>query len=168
MVMGHEFAGVIEEAGAGVRSFRAGDRVVVQPLIFCGECEFCRRGLTNLCVRKKMFGVMDLNGSMATFVTAPQAAPLPSASENRFSLGGNGGAPRRRVWRGSQGEREKIRDVLIVGAGTIGLLLLQVVLAYHPRTVVVADVNDFPARPGDVARRHGCGQLDNGRSAGSL
>ncbi|MGA2477501.1 MAG: galactitol-1-phosphate 5-dehydrogenase [Spirochaetia bacterium] len=142
MVMGHEFAGVIEEAGAGVRSFRAGDRVVVQPLIFCGECEFCRRGLTNLCVRKKMFGVMDLNGSMATFVTAPerllyrlpQKIDFPSAAMVEPLAVGYGAAAKANV---------KDRDVLIVGAGTIGLLLLQVVLAYHPRTVVVADVNDF-------------------------
>ena len=168
MVMGHEFAGVIR--GGRAPASAVFTRVTVwsvQPLIFCGECEFCKRGLTNLCVRKKMFGVMDLNGSMATLVAAPERLlyrlppkiDFPSAAMVEPLAVGYGAAAKANV---------KDRDVLIVGAGTIGLLLLQVVLAYHPRTVVVADVNDFRLGLATSPRRHGRGQLDNGKPTGRL
>lgn len=50
LVMGHEFSGTVAEVGQDVASLRPGDRVVVNPLITCGVCPLCRRGLENLCV----------------------------------------------------------------------------------------------------------------------
>jgi 2-desacetyl-2-hydroxyethyl bacteriochlorophyllide A dehydrogenase len=142
MVMGHEFAGVIEETGAGVRGFRAGDRVVVQPLVFCGECDFCKQGLTNMCRKKKMFGVMDFNGSMATFVCSPERLLYRLPEKLDFPSGAMV-EPLGVAYGAAAKADVRDRDVLIVGAGTIGLLLLQVVLTSKPRRVFVADVNDF-------------------------
>ena len=48
MVMGHEFSGSIEVAASNSK-FKNGDKVVVQPKLYCGECSFCQQGLTNLC-----------------------------------------------------------------------------------------------------------------------
>lgn len=72
MIMGHEFAGYVSEIGEDVRSLKKGERVTVQPLIFCGKCNYCMQGLTNLCTSKKTFGVMDLNGSMAKYISVPE------------------------------------------------------------------------------------------------
>jgi 2-desacetyl-2-hydroxyethyl bacteriochlorophyllide A dehydrogenase len=140
MIMGHEFAGIIEDGKGVSGSYRTGDRVVVQPTVFCGTCEYCRRGQTNLCEHKKLFGVMNVNGSMATFINVPERLlyrlpdavsfergamiePLAVASSaaSKVDVDGN--------------------DVLIVGAGTIGLLLLQAVALRKPRRCIVVDVN---------------------------
>src|SRR2546426_4089879 len=52
IVMGHEAAGVIAKLGSGVNGWSAGERVTLDSTIYCGECEFCRRGLINLCDRR--------------------------------------------------------------------------------------------------------------------
>jgi len=71
VILGHEIAGRVVEKGDGVREFQTGDRVGV-PWIFwtCGECEFCREGYENLCVRQKITGV-TVDGGFAGFVSAP-------------------------------------------------------------------------------------------------
>src|SRR5579859_6232136 len=57
IVMGHEAAGIVAGVGAGVDSFRAGDRVTFDSTIYCGECAFCRRGEMNLCDNRQVLGV---------------------------------------------------------------------------------------------------------------
>jgi len=71
LILGHEIAGHVIEKGADVRDFQIGDRVGV-PWIYwtCGECEFCRQGDENLCVKQKITGV-TVDGGFAEFVKAP-------------------------------------------------------------------------------------------------
>jgi propanol-preferring alcohol dehydrogenase len=71
LILGHEIAGHVVEKGAAVRELQIGDRVGV-PWIYwtCGECEFCRQGDENLCVRQKITGV-TVDGGFAEFVKAP-------------------------------------------------------------------------------------------------
>ena len=52
IIMGHEFSGVVSQVGEGVTRFRVGDRVVAQPLVSCGECYNCRKGLANICMNR--------------------------------------------------------------------------------------------------------------------
>ena len=65
VTLGHEFAGTVEAAGAGVSEFRPGDAVVVIGIQGCGLCRHCRGGDTNRCYARKVIG-LDLNGGMAT------------------------------------------------------------------------------------------------------
>jgi alcohol dehydrogenase, propanol-preferring len=80
LVMGHEVAGHVVEKGAAVRDLAVGDRVGV-PWVYwtCGECEFCRQGDENLCIKQKITGV-TVDGGYAQFVTAPasHATRIPS------------------------------------------------------------------------------------------
>src|SRR6266581_599669 len=52
IIMGHEAAGVIAQVGSGVTRWSAGQRVTFDSTIYCGQCDFCRRGLVNLCDRR--------------------------------------------------------------------------------------------------------------------
>ena len=76
LVMGHEAAGVIASVGNGVTGWTAGDRVTFDSTIYCGHCEFCRRGLINLCDNRRVLGVScedyRQNGAFAEFVAVPQ------------------------------------------------------------------------------------------------
>jgi propanol-preferring alcohol dehydrogenase len=80
LILGHEIAGRVIERGPAVRELQIGDRVGV-PWIYwtCGECEFCRQGDENLCVKQKITGV-TVDGGFAEFVKAPasHAAKLPA------------------------------------------------------------------------------------------
>lgn len=70
---GHEFAGAVSAVGEGARGLAVGDRVAVYPIISCGGCMFCRRGLRNRCVERRTLGY-DLSGGMAEQVLLP--API--------------------------------------------------------------------------------------------
>src|SRR5438874_6870401 len=76
IIMGHEAAGVIESVGSGVRDWLPGARVTFDSTIYCGECEFCRRGEINLCEHRRVLGVScdeyRQHGAFAEFVVAPQ------------------------------------------------------------------------------------------------
>src|ERR1700685_1689903 len=57
IIMGHAASGVIAEVGAGVKGWKQGHRVTFDSTIFCGVCEFCRRGQFNLCNQRRVLGV---------------------------------------------------------------------------------------------------------------
>jgi 2-desacetyl-2-hydroxyethyl bacteriochlorophyllide A dehydrogenase len=71
LVMGHEFAGVVCEVGPGVTSFKAGDRVTANPIMYCGTCFFCQAGQPSICDNRPQLG-LQLNGCFARFVTVRQ------------------------------------------------------------------------------------------------
>jgi 2-desacetyl-2-hydroxyethyl bacteriochlorophyllide A dehydrogenase len=80
VVLGHEFVGVVAETGSEVRSLRAGDRVVVAPNVWCGECPQCRRGLRNQCENGRTYGI-SLDGGLAPRVRVAARACYPIAGE---------------------------------------------------------------------------------------
>ena len=80
--MGHEMIGEVVESGSG--AFRPGDRVIVDPQLFCGDCFHCRIGETHLCPNGMLLG-RDINGGFADYVTAPanHVFPLPDSVSSR-------------------------------------------------------------------------------------
>lgn len=80
LILGHEIAGHVVETGEGVQDLKVGDRVGVPWLYWsCGECDFCREGYENLCVKQKITGV-TVDGGYAEFVKAParHATKIPA------------------------------------------------------------------------------------------
>jgi threonine dehydrogenase-like Zn-dependent dehydrogenase len=71
LVLGHEFAGVVEKCGSGVRGFHPGDRVKCDSVIGCGVCDWCRRGATQFCPRGSEFGITR-DGGWAEWLIAPE------------------------------------------------------------------------------------------------
>lgn len=146
IIMGHEAAGVIEQCGTGVTKYRPGDRVTFDSTVYCNNCDQCRLGNINLCGERKVFGVScadyRLDGAFAEYVAVPEhilyklpdnvsfvdaamVEPLAVSyhAATRAPLIENGAA-------------------LIAGAGTIGILLLQVLKALGMQTVIVADIDN--------------------------
>ena len=142
MTMGHEFAAEIVETGDEVKNFKVGDAVIVQPINFCGTCENCKRGLTMLCLNKIFYGVLTTDGAMAEYLCVPEKQ-LYKMPENLSFYEGALAEPYA-VTYGAYKKAGSLKDqiVLIVGAGTIGDCLLQLVLLDKPKMVIMADLSD--------------------------
>ena len=82
-IMGHEMVGEVVEA-SGIYAFRPGDRVIIDPELYCGACFHCRTGQTHLCPNGKLIG-RDTNGGFAEYVTAPASHVfrLPDSIDSR-------------------------------------------------------------------------------------
>jgi L-iditol 2-dehydrogenase len=145
MVMGHELAGTIEIPAAGSR-LEKGDKVVVQPKLYCGECAFCSQGLTNLCPGAEFFGVMSKNGGMAEYLAAPERC-LHRVKEDLEAQKACMTEPLAVAYRAAhQVPDDTLRRAeytLLVGAGTIGLLILQVIKRRGARNIIVSDMSDY-------------------------
>lgn len=137
VVLGHEYAGIIEDVARDVIGFKPGQRVAIDPNITCGACFFCRRGEVNLCSNLKALGV-DIDGGMAQYCIVPQlqvfALPEDFPQEASVFI-----EPVSCVLHGFDRANVKAGDtVLILGAGTIGLMMLQVVKhGGAARTIVI-------------------------------
>ena len=135
VIMGHELSGVVLDKGSAVHDLKAGDRVVLDPVFACGECRTCRSGHPNVCPHVRCYGVQMDGGYQEkivvrrhhlyqfnndiSFEEAALAEPFSIASNILFRAGLQAG--------------EKI---LILGAGTIGLSVLQVAKMLGAEAVV--------------------------------
>ncbi len=124
VILGHEFAGTIIAAGKQVRELRSGDHVAVDPNMACGGCYYCQRGQVNFCENLRALGV-DRDGGFAEFVITPARQCYKLPEDFPLELGAFA-EPISCCLRGI--ERAAIQpgqSVAIVGAGNIGLLMLQ-------------------------------------------
>ena len=142
MTMGHEFAGEIAARGASVSGFAAGDLVAVQPINFCGQCVNCARGLTNMCLNKRFFGVLSEDGALAEYVAVP--GKLLYKLSGGFDCHIAAMAEPYAVAYGSVLKAGSLegKTVLIIGAGMIGQCVLQNVKLQNPGKIIMADLSD--------------------------
>ncbi|MBW2058952.1 MAG: alcohol dehydrogenase catalytic domain-containing protein [Deltaproteobacteria bacterium] len=143
VVLGHELVGTVAEIGKEVTGFEKGDRVTVLPLIACGECIYCRRGRQNLCLHKKLPGIEGWEGAFAeyflskpdiTFKVGPNTDTRVGALAEPLAVGFH--AMR-------QGRVERGSSVLVLGAGTIGLVTAAVAHWVGAGEIAVTDLYDF-------------------------
>jgi len=141
MIMGHEFAGVVEAIGVEVTKFQAGDRVTVQPSCFCGKCGYCLQGSTNLCDNKRFYGVKDLNGAMAEYIRVDQKQVFTLPDDISFEHAAMLEPLAVAYQAVSKADDIKGKTAVVVGAGPIGLLILQVLRLRGASSVLVIDLN---------------------------
>ena len=141
MTIGHEFCGEVVEMGGEVAGFRPGDRVSGEGHIACGHCRNCRAGRRHLCRNARGVGV-DRPGCFADYLAIPaaNAFPLPDAIGDDIAaiLDPFGNATHTALSFDLVGE-----DVLITGAGPIGIMAVAICRHVGARFVVVTDVNDY-------------------------
>jgi threonine dehydrogenase-like Zn-dependent dehydrogenase len=148
-VLGHEFVGVVEDAGSEVDRFKPGDRVVSSFFTSCGHCALCRKGWFNQCVEKATFGHGEyfggLGGGQAEYVVVPNAdttmEPIPPGmtDEQAIFVGdilstGFFGAERAEIEPGDV--------VAVVGAGPVGLMATMSAQLFGPAKTFVIDMVD--------------------------
>lgn len=135
--LGHEFAGVVERVGEGVRGFREGDEVMTAHTAPCGACFYCERGQENLCEAKGL-----AVGGFAEFVRVPASIVTQNMFRKPRDLSFAEAAflePLSCVVHALEGVPVEPRDtVVILGTGAIGLLFLALVKTAGPRQVIVA------------------------------
>lgn len=143
-ISGTEVAGDVVVVGPDVTQWKAGDRVVVDPILSCGECSFCRSGQTNMCLRGRVFGVQT-QGGYAERVVAPahQLVRLPESLSYAEAAAVAVTGPT--AWHMLR-RRADIRigeDVLVIAAGAgISVLGMQIAAAAGARVIVTAGSED--------------------------
>ncbi|MBI1922810.1 L-threonine 3-dehydrogenase [Candidatus Poribacteria bacterium] len=150
LVIGHEFVGTVEEVGSNVHDFKKGDVVSGEGHIVCGHCRNCLAGRRHLCMRTSGVGV-NRDGAFAEYLCIPVAnvwycdPNIPKDILSCFDPLGN--ATHTALSFDVLGE-----DVLITGAGPIGLMAAAIVRHAGARHVVLTDVNPYRLQ---LARRMG-------------
>lgn len=151
-ILGHEIAGDVVEIGRGVRNIRPGDRVTVEPQYGCGECDFCRRGLVNLCSGKVVPGTARWVGAFVQYFNAPEKTVYKLDDTVSYAMG-TMIEPLAVAVRALRRVTVKEKEcVVILGAGTIGLLCLVVAKRLGYRKIVCTDTARFNL---DMALSHG-------------
>jgi len=141
MVVGHEFVGVVEDVGSEVKAYKKGQRVSGEGHITCGHCRNCRAGLRHHC--RNTFGVgVNRTGAFAEYLSIPQdnVFPIPDniSDEMAAIFDPFGNAVHTALSFNLVGE-----DVLITGAGPIGIMAAAVCRHVGARHVVITDVNEY-------------------------
>jgi (R,R)-butanediol dehydrogenase / meso-butanediol dehydrogenase / diacetyl reductase len=156
-ILGHEFSAEVMEVGDRVRSVRAGDRVTVMPLLFCGRCYYCRRGLNHLCFEMACTGLSWEWGGLGELAVVPeyQIAALPeSVSDLQGALVEPAAVAAYGVDRAGISPGN---TVLVTGAGPIGCLVALYAAANGAR-VFISEPNQNRAA---LARKLDVGEVLN-------
>ncbi|NVJ97515.1 MAG: L-threonine 3-dehydrogenase [Alphaproteobacteria bacterium] len=156
MHVGHEFAGEIVELGSEVKGLEIGQRVSAEGHITCGHCRNCRAGQRHLCRNTEGVGV-NRPGAFAEYISVPAVniCPLPEGVSDELGaiLDPLGNATHTALSFDLVGE-----DVLITGAGPIGIMAVAIARKVGARNIVITDVNDFRL---DLARQMGATKAVN-------
>ena len=156
MAVGHEFSGEIVDMGIEVRGFSVGDRVSAEGHITCGHCRNCRAGRRHLCMNAIGVGV-SRPGAFAEYLSVPafNVFKLPDQITDDMAsiLDPLGNATHTALSFDLVGE-----DVLITGAGPIGVMAVAIARFAGARHVVITDVNDYRL---ELARKMGASRALN-------
>ena len=145
IVMGHEAAGTIVEVGSAVRGLSQGDRVTLDSTVYCGQCANCLRGQINLCDQRQVLGVScgeyRRAGAFAEYVAAPARIVHKLPDSISFPEASMLEAVAVAMHAVSLPETPPDSTALVIGAGTIGLLILQALRATGCSRVFITDVD---------------------------
>ena len=147
-VLGHEASSLVVEVGSMVKQFKPGDRIVNDPMIYCGYCRQCRNGLTNVCENREIYG--KRRGAFAQYAVLPERVICRLNDKLSFEEGAvleNFGVAAHAV----ELEHHDAGDwAVVLGAGPIGILAAQTLVAESVNTVIT-DLADWRL---DFARKH--------------
>ena len=156
LIIGHEFCGIIEEVGPSVTHYKPGQRVSGEGHITCKFCRNCRAGKRHLCEFTKGVGV-HRDGAFAEYIVMPESniwlidKSIPSEIASFFDPLGN-------AVHSALSYRVAGEDVLITGAGPIGLMAVAICNFIGARNVVITDINEYRLK---IAKKLGASKTIN-------
>jgi alcohol dehydrogenase len=168
-VLGHEGVGIIETAGAGVTSFKPGDRVLISCITSCGKCAYCRKLMFSHCATGGWILGNTIDGTQAEFVRIPHADnslyPVPEGADEEALVMLSDILPTGFECGVLNGKVQPGSSVAIVGAGPIGLAALLTARFYSPAEIIMIDLDDNRL---EVAKRLGASATINSRDGKAL
>ena len=145
VTQGHEVSGRIESIGSGVQGLTVGQKVTIEPQVYCGKCYPCRHGKYNLCEELKVMGFQTTGTASEYFaVKASKVTPLPETMT--YNEGAMIEPLAVTVHAARRAGEITGKKIAILGAGPIGILLSQSVKAMGASEVLITDVSDFRLR----------------------
>jgi alcohol dehydrogenase, propanol-preferring len=146
LIPGHEISGTIEEVGNSVNNFNVGDKVLVYPWLGEGNCPACLSGEQNLCDNPKTLGIYQ-NGGYAQYVLIPDSKFLIKLVQLEFDSASSLACSGLTAYNAVKKTKpipglEDRHNIVIVGAGGLGLMAVQVAKAIFKSRITVIDVND--------------------------
>jgi alcohol dehydrogenase len=164
-ILGHEGVGVVDSVGAGVTSFRPGDRVLISCITACGKCEYCRKGMFSHCTTGGWILGNEIDGTQAEYVRIPHADTslyrLPEGVEEEALVMLSDILPTGFECGVLNGKVQPGDTVAIVGAGPIGLAALLTAQFYSPAEIIMIDLDDNRL---EIAKRFGATAIVNSKN----
>ena len=157
LVLGHEFTGEVVEIGDEVKGIKVGDKVIAHPILACNQCYWCRREVICLCHKMACIGLAS-DGGFAEYLVVPMknCYKLPkNAPLDKLSLVEPAATPLHAL---EKARVESDSNIVIIGAGTIGLFLLQIAKRMGIKKVIVMDILDARLK---IAKSLGASEILN-------
>ena len=162
-ILGHEGVGIVEQVGAGVTQFHAGERVLISCISSCGKCEYCRRGMYSHCITGGWVLGNSIDGTQADYVRIPHADTSlyhsPDGADEEALVMLSDILPTGFECGVLNGKIQPGATVAIVGSGPIGLAALLTAQLYSPAEIIMIDPDQNRL---DVATRFGATQTIRG------
>ncbi|KAF2724817.1 GroES-like protein [Polychaeton citri CBS 116435] len=140
--MGHEFSGIVREVGKGVTGISVGQKVAIQPTIYCSECGACKADAENACPNGGFIGLSGGGGGLSEDVVVPAVACVPVPDHVKLDIAALV-EPLAVAWHAvaaSPVAQEPNQQCLVLGGGPIGLAVVQVLLAKGAKKVIMSEV----------------------------
>lgn len=145
-ILGHEGVGIIDAIGAGVTTFKVGDKVIISCISACGRCEYCRKAMYSHCTTGGWMLGNSIDGTQAEFVRIPHADtslyPIPKDADEEALVMLSDILPTGFECGVLSGKVEVGATVAIVGSGPIGLAALLTAQFYSPAEIIMIDIDD--------------------------
>jgi D-arabinose 1-dehydrogenase-like Zn-dependent alcohol dehydrogenase len=165
IILGHEISGIVDKVGANVKTFKAGDKVLIPPVFACGICEYCRSGRGTICAKQTMVG-NHRNGGFAEYISVPASdifdLPEPIPLLEGCIISDAISTPYHAVV--NRGKVRPGENVLVIGCGGVGLPTVQMA-SVAGGNVIAVDIYDKKL---EIAKKLGAVMTINSKSVDDL
>lgn len=143
LILGHECAGEVVEIGKDVKNIKVGDRVAIEAGVPCRKCEFCKIGRYNLCSNVTFLATPPFHGAYREYIAHPEDFLFKLPDNVSYEEGAMVEPLSVGTYAAERGNVNIRNTVAIIGAGTIGLMTLQVVKARGVTDIIIIDLEPF-------------------------